>query len=261
MRFYTFLFLCFISSGIILSSLIGAECTYEVSPHAIYVGPTASHTHRTRKGGAWQSGELLGVQMRYDKVARSKIYWGADLSYAEGLLRGRSSADDRVKSRFIDEWIEGRVGYTFSRKWCFEWSLSPFLGIGYGLEKNRFVVPTPLLLHSKIRYIYVPLGFLGKMRFNDKWDIALQFTAKINANVKNYISHDPDFDDSTLQVDPKVGYRVEVPLNYNYNSRWFFSISPYYESRHYGGKVNFPFDFVGTKLSTYGAWLKCGYRL
>ncbi|MBA3721638.1 MAG: hypothetical protein H0W88_04480 [Parachlamydiaceae bacterium] len=229
--------------------------------HIFYAGPEIYYVNRLREKGAKQKGWVYGGRVGYDRIKRNRIYWGLDAVYAGGRLHGHSSKGSELKSNFYDANIEGRIGYTFQQKRSCRIFVTPFLGGGYGEETNNFVHPSPLTIHTQIKYGYVCGGFLSGMSVGCDWFIGLNFKAKYLIDAKNKISHDSEFDDVTMRVKNEMQYRVELPVVYKWCYGFDFGVVPFYEYRHYGQQVNFPFDFIETKLNIYGATFKLIYNL
>lgn len=227
--------------------------------HQIYAGPEIYHIKRTRDGGSKQYDVIYGVRFGYQYLNPCKVYWAADGLYGYGHLKGKSASDEKIKSHFTDFSIEGRLGFTFCfgcRQWCF----TPYVGYGYASEKNRFVSPSPLLVHFKLDYQYVPVGFLSSVELAPGWLVGINGKVKFLIDARNKVTRDEQFGTSKMLVKNKIHYRVELPLTY-YCGRFSGSLIPFYEFRHYGGHPNFPFDFLETKCHLYGATFKIIYTL
>lgn len=226
-----------------------------------FIGPEIYHVHRFKKGGTKQSGTIYAGKLGYDRFKYNAFYWGGDLLYGEGHLHGKSQANNKLKSHFKDFIVEGRVGYNFGLNLGCCFSFSPFIGFGYGVERNNFVSPSPLKVHFKIWYTYIPVGFFTQFSYSPCFDVGLNFKAKFMIDGKNIVSHDEEFGKNTMLIKNKVHYRVELPLTYKYSSQFLISFVPFYEFRRFGGHINFPFDFIDTKLNIWGAGLRFIYSL
>jgi hypothetical protein len=233
-------------------------------PRKLYIGPEIYRICRTREGGSFQRGEIYGVRIGYDYIKRFKLYWGIDALYGNGTLRGRSGYDDKIKSTFTDKQIEGRLGYTIQLKKWLRPSFTPFVGYGYYQENNKFHHPSPLKLKFRTRYNCVVAGFLSHVDFNPHLTVGVNFRARFMHDAKCKVTDDPDEGDVTLSIKDKVNYRVEVPVSYrlcSYNDQLEFDVVPFYEFRHFGGRKNFPFNFLETRLRLYGVSLFLNFRI
>lgn len=238
--------------------LISECCTYWL-PHQFYIGPEVYHLHRFREGGTEQNGVQFGVRAGYDYIKRNWLYVGIEGMYASGRLHGHSSSKEKLKSNFRNSEVEGRLGFTLMHQCCYPFYFTPFFGGGYVDERNHFVRPSPLTIHYDLRYGYVCAGFLSNVHFCPNVDFGINFKTKYMLNAKNDVTHDPDFEDTVMHVKDEFHYRIELPLTYRVCDDFYLRLVPFYEYRHYGGKVNFPFDFVETRLHMAGATLKFMY--
>lgn len=230
--------------------------------NCIYLGPEVYHLTRTKEGGTKQKGYLYGLRGGYDRIKRYRLYWGIEGYFAKGQIRGKSGSDAKLVSDILDSEIEGRFGYTFHRKTCFQASFTPFIGYGYFYQTNHFKHPSPLHLHFRDTFQYLVGGFISKFYINPCWNVGITFKAKYSIDGKSKITHDPDFDDMTIQMSDKMQYSVDFPINGVFcwcNRMLDLSLVPFYQFRHYGGRENFPFDFIDTKFRIYGVRLLFNY--
>jgi hypothetical protein len=237
-------------------------CNQELFRHQAFAGPEIYYIKRTREGGANQNGYLYGARLGYDYIRRYAFYIGFDGLYAQGFLKGCSGEGDRIKSELTDANIEGRIGYTFQSKACHYFSFTPFVGIGYFWEFNDYQHPSPIQAYFKNTFYYVPVGFLSRVFFNPQLSVGLNFKARILVDGKVKVTHDEEAENSTQRYKEDWQYRIDVPLTYYFcwlNQDVAVSLVPFYEYRHYGHRVNFPFDFLDTKFRIYGGTLKLFY--
>lgn len=233
----------------------------KIFANQFYLGPEIYYVNRKRDNGTSQKGAVYGVRGGYERVKRYKFYIGIDALYGEGRLFGKAGSGSKLKSRFIDRNIEGRVGYTFQQKSGYRFLFTPFIGGGYSTETNNYMKPSPLQVHFQLRYSYVCGGFLSQVTFRPKTDFGVNFKLRYMVEGKNHVTHDPDYDDNEMIVKEEFHYRVELPLTYRRHPHFWIRFEPFYEFRHFGGQMNYPFDFYDTKLNIYGATLKFMYCL
>lgn len=237
---------------------ICAPCVRECRHH-LYVGPEIYYVKRLREGGTRQKGGVFGVKAGYDYLKRYKIYIGGDVLWAYGTLSGESGLGNKIKSRFTDKAIEGRLGYTFQQKDCYRLAFTPFVGGGYAAERNNFIEPSPIPVHFDLHYSFVSVGWLSHASLTSRFDVGINFKAKFIIDAKNHVSHDPDFDSFEMLVKSRTHYRVDLPITYRCSEHFFVALMPFFEYRQYGKHVNFPFDFLETRLRIYGAALRVIY--
>jgi hypothetical protein len=231
-------------------------------PLQFSLGPEIYHVKRVREGGTRQTGTLTGLRANFDRIQRYKIYWGSEALYARGMLNGRSGSGAKLRSTFIDASLEGRVGYTFQHKSALRPSFTPFIGYGYYREINKYHPPSPIHVKFRTEFHYIPCGFLSSLTICPQWELGLNFKAMAMWEACCKVMDDPEFDDRTMLVEDKVNYRVELPVKYRLpylKGHFEIGLVPFYETRHYGGRVNYPFDFLDTKLTLYGCNLQLIY--
>lgn len=262
--------LCSIVLGIFcfISSLpLSANSWFKTYGMEAYIGPEIYYAERTKEGGAKQNGTLYGFRLGYDRVKRYKWYWAADLLFATGILEGSGRAGEHIKfkskSQLTDVNVEGRFGYTFQSKYWRCASLTPFAGYGYFWEDNFYKHPTPMHIHFKNRFSYIPFGFLSQIFITPKWSVGANVKIRYLLEASQKVSHDPEHEDTVQHYVNKLQYRIEVPLTYfpclEMCDSLAVSLVPFYECRPYGHLANFPFDFLETKLTLWGATLKLLY--
>ncbi len=222
------------------------------NPHYFSLGPEVYSLKREREGGTRQRGTLYGLRGSYDYLARYKFYIGFEGAYARGTLNGKTGGGDKLRSRFSDSMLEGRLGYTLqSLSGCCGW-VTPFVGGGYFWENNDYVKPSPKHLRFRNRYGYFALGCLSGTTIKPGFDLGLYATARFSIQGKVHVSHDPDGEPLTLKYEQKVNCRIALPLTYGCE-KMDFALVPFYEYRHYGRRNAFPFDFLDTRIKVYGA--------
>ncbi len=238
----------------VLTLLCCSSMAYS-SAHQINIGPEISHLKRIRKGGTQQTGTLYGIRGIYDHIGRYLIYWGVEGVYTKGTLRGKSGSGSRIKSHFTEKNIEGRLGYTFQSKDRRLMSITPFIGIGYFNELNHYVSPSPVKVHFDNRFSYGAAGFLLRGCFTPCFRFGINATARWSFDGKVKVSNDPEFESTTIKYMQKMQGRASLPLWYTFVCNRFcmeLGISPFYEYRHYGRKAGVPFDFIDTRIKSWG---------
>lgn len=219
------------------------------------IGPEIYHVRRTREGGTSQKGTLAGVRGSLERIGRYKWYLGVEGLYARGTIRGHSGTDLKLKSKLTDAQIEGRAGYTFQGKCWLRPAFTPFIGYGYLEEENDFKSPSPLLVKFRNEAQYVSFGFLSTLTLSEDFTIGFNLKAKSLVDPVCHIKTDPVFGHLKMQFKDEILYRFELPIYYDfYRCCQVFELGlvPFYERRHYGGRENYPFDFLDTKLNIWG---------
>lgn len=237
------------------------NCCQEPFRHQLFIGPEAYYVKRTREGGAKQNGYLAGIRAGYDYLRGYAFYVGLEGVYATGRLKGEFGEGEKLRSHLTDANVEGRLGYTFESQSCYQASLTPFAGIGYFWEINKYGKPAYLPIHFENTFYYVPIGFLSRVFITPEISVGLNFKARFLIDGKIKASHDPEWEGSfIMRYEDKVQYRIDLPFTYYWlNQHVAISLVPFYEYRHYGYRINFPQNFLDTQFRLYGADLRFLY--
>lgn len=222
------------------------------SLHALFsVGIETSHMKRMRNGGAQQNGRMNGVHLSYEHL--EQLYLGANYFNGRSKLKGHSGRQRAIASILTDEIYEGRIGYSFiSDSHLF----ALFTGYGYFYEVNDFNAPTPIQTKCIESYKYIPLGFLSGVYFSSLVSMGVNFKVMFMQNAESKITNDPFREDISLTMNEEINIRVEVPMKYSPQTTHLnlnFSLIPFYEFRHYGGREGDPFNYIDTKFTLLGA--------
>lgn len=254
MRFTRLLFLL-ATAG--MFSTLSAQQT-----QSLKIGPEAYHVTRKRAGGVTQNGTALGVRLNYDRIKRQSLYWGGQVFYGAGPLKG-DVKEDKIHSRLKDFQIEGCLGYTLQTKCYPKFSFTPFGGYGYFRETNTFRPPSFLCVKFVTDYSYIAYGFLSSAQLHTDFLLGLNLRLRQPWQPRCHVSNDPERKNTCQQIEEELSYRIELPMVYKgklFCNLFETGITPFYELRRYGGRENFPFDFYETKLEIYGINFQLVYR-
>lgn len=232
-----------------------------IGPHRLSLGPECYYLKRERQGGTWQNGWFYGGRITYDRTKANGFYAGALARAAGGVLQGETASGATLKSNASECAVEGDLGWTFGFCIIRPLLITPFVGYGYFKGVNDFKSPSPLTLKFTDRYGYTAGGIFSNIEITSCISLGLNFRAKWMSEPKETVSGDPDNGDLALQVGEHWLYEAEVPLNYGFSwCNWccHASLVPFWERRDYGGRENFPFDFIETRYTIYGLRLLLG---
>lgn len=248
-------------SGIWVNSLIYGE-DLNINRNQFFIGPQWYHVLRTKDGGAKQQGGLIGACIGFERLKRCGWYVGAEASYACGTLKGKTAKGKPLRSHYSESFVEGRLGFTVQQESKPQVGFTPFAGFGYFIEQNNFINPSPLSAHFKTRFTYVTAGILSQIHFWERLEVGANFQMKYPFAPKCRVSNDEDNDPNTQRIGERFFYRVELPVTYTLACMKSGAISavPFYESRVYGRRPNFPFNFIKTKFESLGVIFKFLYR-
>ena len=233
--------------------------------HQVFVQPDLYYLKRTRAGGSHQSGLMHGVKFGYKRIICNGFYWEANASYGDGKIKGKNGNGVSLHSKFSDENVEGRFGYTFEFTRFLDFSFTPYGGYGYFKQTNRFVDPSPLTIEFRDSFHFASLGFLSELFTIYRFSVGLDFEAKFMIDGKSKVVDDPDptIEDMYLIIGNKTQYDVEIPITYIWcceERQWHLGLIPFYQLRQYGGHENYPYDFLRTKYEIYGARLSLDWQ-
>lgn len=222
----------------------------------IHFGPRACGLERHREGGTHQKGYLYGLRGIYEHLGPYCFYWGGEGSWTQGAIHGKTGMSKKIKSRLSEAYIEGRIGYTFQHTEGCRLAFTPFVGVGYHLEKNHYVNPSPIAVHFKNHFYYIIAGTFFRAPVTEQLTLGLKAAALFSMKGSIAVSHDPNEKNFTLHYEHKIHSRMEAPLEYRVCFCGFdqeISLIPFFEFFHYGRHSAFPFDFLKTTIRIFGA--------
>jgi hypothetical protein len=248
---------CFYIVLILMSVIweqVFATCSFN-EPSTLYIGPEIYYLRRDREGGSWQRGWLFGGRALYERRKSFGFYWAAEGYYAHGIITGKSSSGSKLKSHLTEAEAEARLGFSLCFRICPKFSFTPYGGYGGFYCKNNFKHPSPLPCIFRDSFEYALAGFITSMRFNTCLEASIDFKAKYMLDGQSNITHDPDNESVSLKMNNELQYELAIPINYNccWKGRLLkITIAPFYRFRHFGGMLNYPYDFIDTKFRSYG---------
>lgn len=196
-------------------------------------------------------GVFYGVNAGYIYKNTWGLYAQVDGAYAVGKLRNRN-ATNRLDHDFD---IEGLLGYSLS---VCDFTITPYLGVGYLFQRQKFEEKTFVDDHLELRYhiYYVPVGIRMSYLVTPCWEIGLNFKALPQADSSLKAS---SFKGLRWELSKTTGYFVEVPLTWNIYQRdyvWKFVLIPFWEMTIFGKsqRSNKSFVIVSSPKQTYNDW-------
>lgn len=243
-------------------SLSGIAFTLFNGPYDIQLGPEVYYLERNKEGGSTQNGVLYGVHGKFERQIPGKFYWAVDGYIARGILHGKNALKNPLKSTLTESEIEGRFGFCFHKKirWCI--SFTPYVSYGYFRCKNAFTHPSPIFVTYTDSFDYVGGGFLAKMALTSSFSLGAEFKANYMLEGNSRTRGDPGAQNAKVVVESKMQYEAAIPLKWSYqidNKCLYTELVPFYRYRHFGGRENFPFNFIDTQYQSWGARWMFGY--
>ncbi|MDR3588890.1 MAG: hypothetical protein P4N41_04455 [Negativicutes bacterium] len=117
-----------------------------------------------------------------------------------------------------------------------------YIGIGYRTWDRK------LDYQERYSWKYVPVGYRKEYKIDDKWsgafDLAVNFTfgGKMTAQFSDL---DPSLNNPEVNLDNKIGFRLELPYAYKFNSQWSLLLSPWCEYSRIGQSNTVPLTSGG----------------
>lgn len=245
----------------LLVTLFSFASLFGQTEHLITVGPKWSYLWRDKESGSKQKGSLWGLQGSYGRFKRYGWYLCANASYVAGILRGKVSDQVPIRSRYSDLVLEGQFGYTFCQKGGIGLGFTPFIGGGYIEERNNFTDPSPIPIHQKIDFGFLSTGFITWVRPLCCLEVGLEAKVRFPYEPTSHISNDPENDPTTQRIGERLFYRFDLPVAYRLSNCFHVALSPFAEFRYFGGRTNYPFDFIKTKETFLGCLIAIEWRI
>ena len=233
-------------------------------PHSLFIDQELYHMRRS-KSGSRQTGYLFGQGICYRNIRPRAIYWAGDIFFGRGTLRGSTRFGSPLKSKKQDLTVEGRVGYNFHWTLKYPFSFVLFGGGGNFSGKNNFVTSPGGAIHINNSYKYIVLGMHTRCYLTEVFSFGVDYKVQCMMDGKSKITNDPTYGRVDLMIEGQTGHTLELPVhwhlskNKNKNLNMDLALTPYYQFRHYGGRENFPFDFVDTKYYLHGIKLTLSF--
>lgn len=173
------------------------------------------------------NGTLWGVSYGYVYDEPCGIYANFDGLYDTGRICHR-----RIRRQIHEQEYEGRLGWNFMTDWfcCGDFEVTPYVGLGFRYNthsrNNKRERENELFPKVRFRTWYVPVGVLFDYCYNECFNIGLnlEWMPQINSDLQADLIHGVRF-----VLKDKYGYKVELPLTYNWDECWSFSVVPYYK--------------------------------
>lgn len=152
-------------------------------------------------------GKLWGIVGAYEYKIPQGIYLNLNGAYRKNPIVGNH--DNR---QFVEQNIEGRVGYQFAFGCSKQWKFIPYTGFGW----NRITQSKVGLLSMKVKAptYYVPIGLLAIYTINEQFQMGanLKYLPQVDASVQiSTIKH------GRWNIKNKDAFTIDLPFNYHYN--------------------------------------------
>ena len=242
----------------LLPHFAAAETNLELGVSALsfhYKEFPAQERFRNREDGL-----LLGVNaaLRFNpgawRLSLEGSYHGGKVDYDGATSRGNPHQTDTRTDIYN---VMGSVGYSFSPTQTI--SLTPYAALGYR-DWRRDILPNRGVsgLLENYYWFYAASGLALGVNSGEhfRWGVDARLILPINPQL------DVDFNSTNLDLDPRVGYRLALPLTWSFAHSQGIKLEPYYErqkmgespprngileprsdSKHFGINLNWRFRF------------------
>lgn len=125
-----------------------------------------------------------------------------------------------------------------------------YTGFGYGYWKRGLGGAVPY--SEDYTWKYLPLGFRGTYQIDKKWavgaDLALWII--VAADIKVYFSEiDSNYNNPETKLENKLGWKLEIPVNYRLAKHWSLVLAPAYEFYSFGRGDDFTITYAGVPVA------------
>lgn len=250
-KYFHLVFLSFLLAASPLPALLDLFS----GPYQVYTGPEVYHVTRIRGKGVEQRGLLVGEHSGFEHIVPHTVYLGLDGYYATGTLRGHNSINLDMDSTLREAEVEGRAGFTVHTRYCPFLLLAPYLGYGHFYSKNHILPPYPLPVTLHDDFSYLSAGFKTRIILSQGFTIGIDFKIKVPFQTNSKVTGYPDQPDTILHMGEEEQYEAELPIQFDFCwGGWPLGLElvPFYRYRHFGGREDFPFNFVETRFHILG---------
>lgn len=225
-----------------------------------------------KQGSVKNDGWLYGIHGNYDLINYNTFYFGAEIGYKFGDLKGKVSnieelqinidnliVENKTKSKYSDLWSEFRAGFTFGGLNYTGGFVTPYLLVGYEQEKDNFVSPSPIEIKHKLTYGYFGGGLLSLLRVSNQMTIGANVKFKWMFNATQKTGGDPYIENKEISCANCFHWSLEIPVNYLVCQNMFVGLAPFYEYKNYD---KHKFEWLGKEKATFHMWgglLQLGY--
>jgi hypothetical protein len=234
-----------------------------------------------KQGTVKEKGWLYGVKGNYDLINPNCFYFGAEIGYKAGDLKGNGDAtfttvnivdpatrvetptailvEEKTKSKYSDLWGEIRVGFTLANFGLSNSFISPYFVVGAEREKDYFVSPTTLEIKHKIEYGYLGCGAVSSFILSPCLSLGLNVKFKWMFNSHASTSGSPDIKEKGISPANHFHWYIEAPLTWAIAPNMSLGIAPFYEYKNYERHKH---ELLGKEKATfqmYGGLIQLAY--
>lgn len=206
-----------------------------------------------------EAGFLPGIHVSYSYAGiKNPLYVRLLFEHTEGktdydgALQDGTPAKGKTNNRF-NTW-EGNMGFTL-KPWSSElpFSITFYTGFGYRYWNRGLGGQYPY--SEEYSWKYIPVGLRGAYRMSEKWTVEVDiaawfiFDGEIKVNLSEANSN---YNNSKTALGNKMGWKIEIPLNYQLSNHWSLNLVPSYENYSFGKGDKFIITYAGMPTEFVG---------
>ncbi len=114
-------------------------------------------------------------------------------------------------------------------------AVTPYLGGGYRYWRRDIQPNNGILgLQENYRWFYGTLGLEGTWKAGDRFSVGADVRLIRPFNAKLDVKINPG---TTLDLAPRTGYRLALPMRWSFGGRFGVAVEPYYEHQEFGASA------------------------
>ncbi len=114
-------------------------------------------------------------------------------------------------------------------------TVTPYLGSGYRYWRRDIQPNNRVLgLLENYRWFYGTLGLEGTWKASERFNIGADVRVIRPFDAKLDVKINPE---TTLDLAPRTGYRLALPLRWSFGGRFGLAFEPYYEHQEFGASA------------------------
>jgi tetratricopeptide (TPR) repeat protein len=190
-----------------------------------------------------ETGWIPQVRLGYSYMADDRFYFRAfgeasmsvdDTDY-DGSTMGGVPVKDTTRNDFAR--LEMNAGYSFKGNLPF--SITPYAGVGYRYWKRD------IGYNEFYSWWYLPVGVKILYPVAERFSIGLNASVNFMFDGLMTISYKDDtFANTTVRLENRPGYLVELPMSWRPRANWAFTVTPWYEYSEIGESPWEPFYYA-----------------
>jgi hypothetical protein len=178
--------------------------------------------------GSWldsETGWLDGIHVAYkNKNPDTNQYWQITYEQTDHDTQYDGSYWDGTPCTSTTDNKFNTAEFIFANPISDMGNVYGFIGVGFRSWERILSVSQS----EKYSWWYMPVGFRWEYSVTDKWEGAVDVTAKImfNGKMKGYMT---DYDNTKVNLGNKPGLKIALPCTYKISSQVGLIITPWYE--------------------------------